>query len=92
MSELQPSLEEISQERKRANMAASRLEADILQVIIRHAQENHTPTEIILLALGNCTTHWSNKMVNTNITKALYQEMNHNLMSSDAVRQVYGDH
>lgn len=92
MSELQPSLEDITRERKQATMAASRLEADILQVIIRHAQEHHTPTELILLALGNCTTHWSNKMVNTRITKALYAELNHNLMSSAAVREVYGDH
>lgn len=72
-------------------MAASKLEADILQVVIRHAQEHHTPTEVILLALGNCSNHWINKMVNTKITKALYEEMNHNLMSSDAVRQVYGE-
>lgn len=77
MPPLTPSLEAVSDERKRATMAASKLEADILQTIIKHAQENHTPTEIILLALGNSTKHWINKLVNTNITKMLYNELNY---------------
>lgn len=71
-----PSLEAVSDERKRATMAASRLEADILQVIIKHAQENHTPVDLIILALVNCTRHWVNKTVNTGITKKLYADLN----------------
>lgn len=76
MPKIVPSLEAVSAERKSATMAASKLEADILQTIIKHAQENHTPVETILLALGNCTTHWTNKMVNTRITKMLYEDIN----------------
>jgi len=73
---LTPSLEAVSDERKRATMAASRLEADILQTIIKHAQENHTPADIILLALANCTKHWVNRTVNVGITKKLYADLN----------------
>lgn len=76
---LTPSLEAITDERKRATMAASRLEADILQTIIRHAQEHNTPTTVIMLALANCTTHWVNRMVNVGITKMLHEELNREL-------------
>lgn len=79
---LTPSLEAITDERKRATMAASRLEADILQTIIKHAQENHTPTTTIMLALANCNRHWVNKMVNAEITKMLYNELNQELSQS----------
>lgn len=72
MPKVQPSLEEVTAARKKSNMDASRLEADILQTIIRHAQEHHTPVEVIILALGNSTKHWINHMVNTKITKKLY--------------------
>lgn len=71
-----PSLEAVTDERKRATMAASRLEADILQAIIKHTQENHTPVDLILLALANCMKHWVNKTVNTGITKKLYADLN----------------
>jgi len=76
MPRLSPSLEAISDERKRATMDASKLEADILQAIIKHAQENHTPVDTILLALVNCTKHWTNHMVNGNISRMLYNELN----------------
>lgn len=76
---LTPSLEAITDERKRVRNEASRLEADILQAIIKHAQENHTPVETIILALGNCTKHWMHHLVNRNITKMLYDELNHEL-------------
>ena len=79
MPQISPSLEAVASERKAATMAASKLEADILQAIIKHAQEHHTPVDIILLALGNSTKHWINKMVNTRITKALYEELNDQL-------------
>lgn len=39
---LTPSLEAITNERKRVHSEASRLEADILQTIIRHAQPRET--------------------------------------------------
>lgn len=76
MPRLTPSLEAISDERKQATMAASRLEADILQAIIKHAQEHHTPVDTIILALSNCTTHWVNHLVNGNISRMLYNELN----------------
>lgn len=82
---LTPSLEAITDERKRATMAASKLEAEILQVVIRHAQEHHTPTTTIMLALANCNKHWVNKMVNNTVTKMLYDELNYELNSTDAV-------
>lgn len=73
--EMPPSLEAVTTERKRATMAASKLEADILQAIIKHAQENHTPTDVIILALANCNKHWINKLVNTRITHELYDKL-----------------
>ena len=71
-----PSLESISAERHALKMEASRLEAAILQTIIRHAQENHTATEAIILALLNCTLHWQHHTTNAKISKMLYNELN----------------
>lgn len=76
MPRLTPSLEAITDERKRANMEASRLEADILQTIIKHAQEHHTPVDVIILALANCTKHWVSHQINGNISRMLYNELN----------------
>ena len=73
-------------------MAASKLEADILKVVIQHAQEHHTPTTIIMLALINCTKHWANNMVNLEITKMLYDELNHEVLSMDAIRRIHNPH
>lgn len=56
-------------------MQASRLEADILQAVIKHAQENHTPTEVILLALSNSVLHWTNHLVNTKVAKAIREDI-----------------
>lgn len=55
-------------------MQASRLEADILQAVIKHAQEHHTPTEVILLALSNSVLHWTNHLVNTKVAKAIRED------------------
>jgi hypothetical protein len=69
-----PPMEKVSAERREARMRASRLEADILRTVIRHAQENHTPVELIILALLNCAMHWQNKTVNTKIAKTMREE------------------
>lgn len=89
MTKIQPTLEMITDERKRATMAASRLEADILQTVIRHAQENHTPITVIILALANSTNHWINKSVNNGIAKMLHDELNYELLSTDAVNRIH---
>ena len=66
----------IGDERRKSTMETARLEHAILQTVINHIAEHRLSRPQVVMALINVAGYWQKKIILTDITKKLIEELN----------------